>query len=168
MKDDARFNFPRIRRTVWLKMNAKARSVTWINQRVIILQIVKLVWLVRFKEHSHLRLRLQLRTDAQSRCNIFDLLNELMKFFKLTNHLHSTRNYFKSDLHVAISRKTWSRTPRRGPPLRHAIPRRGPPQRHAIPRRGPPQRRAIPRRGPPQRHAIRLRDCRLMCTFAYK
>jgi hypothetical protein len=43
---------------------------------------------------GHLRLRLDIMTESQLSYNIFHL-NELMKFFKLANHLHSIKNNFK-------------------------------------------------------------------------
>jgi hypothetical protein len=44
--------------------------------------------------HLRLQLRLYVMTASQSSYNFFHL-NELMKFFKLANHLHSIKNNLK-------------------------------------------------------------------------
>jgi hypothetical protein len=58
---------------------------------------------VRFRDIYDSNSRVDIMTESQSSYNIFHL-NELMKFFKLANHLHSIKNNFKLDL--CISQKT--------------------------------------------------------------
>jgi hypothetical protein len=53
------------------------------------------IWIIsEVQGHLRLQLRLDVMTESQSSYNIFHL-NELMKLFKLANHLHSIKNNLK-------------------------------------------------------------------------